>query len=128
MKLRLAWLGDSEYGNSYSSRECRVLLRALARRSDLIAMWFAMGSAEKPHLWNNIHVYPVPMEAAAWPDYLRMLIGQSHPDLIISNLARSASPAAFEFLAQLRMPWIHRLNPADQDAGWMPPASLVLIG
>ena len=62
MKLRLAWLADSEEADSYSARETRVLLRAIARRRDVVPLWFAVGASRPPHFWNGIRVFPIPPE------------------------------------------------------------------
>ncbi len=118
MKLRLAWLADAEDANTYSARETRVLLRALARRSDLVPLWFAVGSGEAPHLWNGIRVFPLPPECLGSPDFLRVLIGQQRPSVVVSNVPWPAFPSGLRCVAQSGLPWVHRLNPADLE----PPA------
>jgi len=116
VKLRLAWLADPEDADTYSARETRVLLRALARRGELVPLWFAAGSVEAPHFWNGIRVFPVPPDCLEGRDFLRTLIAQQRPQVMVSNLPRSAFPAAFEFLAQTALTWLHRVSPADAES------------
>jgi glycosyltransferase involved in cell wall biosynthesis len=115
MKLRLGWLADAEDADTYSARETRVLLRALARRSDLVALWFAVGSGEPPHLWNGIRVFPLPAECLGSPDFLRVLIGQQRPSVVVSNVPWPAFPSGLRCVAQSGLPWVHRLNPTDTE-------------
>ena len=128
MKLRLAWLADAEDADSYSARETRVLLRALARSGEVIPLWFAAGATEPPHFWNGIRVFPIPPEACDTVDFLATLISQQRPHVVFSNQPRSAYPAAFEFLSRGGVRWVHRLNPQDIESEWTPQARAVLVG
>jgi glycosyltransferase involved in cell wall biosynthesis len=127
MKLRLAWLADPEDWDTYSARETRVLLRALARTEEVVPLWFAPGSAEPPHYWNGIRVFPIPAEACDTADFLATLISQQRPHAIFSNQSCSAYPAALEFLRRSEVRWIHRLNPADVRSEWTPQAGGLLV-
>lgn len=119
MKLRLAWLADAEDADSYSARETRVLLRAMARSGLVIPLWFALRSLRPPHLWNDIRVFPVPAECMETAGFLRTLLNQQRPHVILSNLPRAAFPAAFEYLEGSAVAWLQRANPADsqEEAG-----------
>ncbi len=128
MNPRLAWLADSEYADSYSAREARVLLRALARSGEVVPLWFAIGSAEPPHVWDGIRVFPVPAETLGSPDFLQTLMRQQRPDLILSNVSRSAFAAGFAHLAGNGVPWIERTSPGDAPASGPSVASVVLHG
>ena len=127
MKLRLAGLGDAEYADTDSARECRILLRALARDPELVVMWFALGSTVPPHLWHGVRVFPIPAECAATSEFLETLISQQRPHVVLSNLRRSSFPAAFEHLAHNGVPWLHRFDPDDQEADGSPPPAVVLV-
>ncbi len=128
MKSRLAWLADPEYADSYSARETRVLLRAIARQGDIVPLWFAVGSAEPPHHWDGIRVFPVPPESLESPDFLRTLIAQQRPHLLLWDIPRSAFPAGFDYLGQNGANWIHRVSPDDVSTGAAFLAPLVLCG
>ena len=95
MKLRLAWLADSENSDSYSAREARILMRALAEGPDIVPLWFAVGSEERPHFWHGVRVFPVPEASLGSSDFLRTLIAQQQPDVILTSC-----PAHFFLLLQ----------------------------
>jgi hypothetical protein len=128
MKLRLAWLADAEDADSYSARETRVLLPAIARRPGVVPLWFALNSAEPPHFWNGIRVFPLPSESLKTTDFLRTLIEQQRPDIMFSNLSRSAFPAAFSGLPANCVKRIYRLDPIDAQKRTLPNSALVVIG
>ncbi len=130
MKLRLAWLADPEYADSYSARETRVLLRAMARSGEAVPIWFAVGSAQPPHLWNGIRVFPIPPECLATPDFLRTLMAQQRPRVVLSNLPRAAFPAGFEYLGRNGVAWLERINPANAHPEVAPASCrhLLLLG
>jgi len=128
MKLRLGWLADADDADSYSARETRVLLRAIARLPDVVPLWFAVGSTEPPHFFNGIRVFPVPVESLASAEFLKTLVAQQRPHIVLSNLERSRFPVAFQYLAQNGTAWIHRINPADAQSATDHEAPLRLVG
>ena len=128
MKLRLVWIADAEDQDSYSARETRVLLRAVGRLPNVVPLWFAVRSSDPPHLWDGVRVFPIPEEALGSTEYLSTLLSQQRPHLIVSDVARSSFPGAFDYLSRNGVPWVHRLNPDDTRSDWRPPASRVLLG
>jgi glycosyltransferase involved in cell wall biosynthesis len=117
MKLRLAWVADAEDADTYSAKEARVLLRALARRRDIVPLWFAAGSAEPPHFWNGIRVFPIPPESLERADFLKTLIAQQRPHVILSSIAQGRFNAGLEYLAQNGVAWFHRPQPGEARRG-----------
>ncbi len=113
MKRRVAWLGDAEHADTYSARECRILLPALARDRGLVVMWFALGSTEAPHLREGVRVFPIPGECLATAEFLGTLISQQRPDLLVSNLPFASFPAGFHYLGQSGLPWLRRVSPEE---------------
>jgi glycosyltransferase involved in cell wall biosynthesis len=128
MKLRVGWLADAEDADSYSARESRVLLRAIARRAHVVPLWFAVGSAEPPHHWNGIRVFPIPEECLSSASFLATLLDQQRPHVVFSNLEQGRFPAGFEQLAREGRPWVHRISPEDAGSERLPAASAVLVG
>jgi glycosyltransferase involved in cell wall biosynthesis len=126
MKLRLAWLADPPDGDSYSAREARVLLRALARREDVVVLWFAVGAARPAQFWSGVRVFPIPAESTGSAEFLQTLLDQQRPNVILSNVAWSSFPAGLWHLERQSVPWIHRVNPADARSPAFPKASLIL--
>jgi len=114
MKLRLAWLADNPYGDSYSAKESRVILRALARNSKIITLWFALGLRNPPHIWHNIRVFPVPTESLNSAEFLSTLIHQQRPHKLLTNLSYNDFPCGFEYLDSCNGPEIiYRVNPME---------------
>ncbi|HXP63342.1 MAG TPA: glycosyltransferase family 4 protein [Dongiaceae bacterium] len=113
MKLRLAWVADAEDADTYSAKEARVLLRALARRGNVVTLWFAVGSTEPPHFWHGIRVFPIPPESLGRADFLKTLMAQQRPHAIVSNVAPGGFNAGVGYLAQNGAAWIHRPQPAE---------------
>ena len=99
MKMRLAWIADHEYSDSYAAKETRVILKALARKQEIVAMWLALGSTEPPHHWHGIRVFPIPSECLASKEFLVTLIHQLRPHVIVSNFPHAAYPAGMEYLS-----------------------------
>lgn len=128
MKLRLAWIGDFEHQDSYSAAEARILLRAFARGTEVLPIWFAVGSQEPPHLWDGVRVFPVPVDTLESAAFLRTLIAQQRPDVILSNVAFARFPAAFECLRERSVRWIHRTHPEDIHCGRGTSADMELVG
>ena len=128
MKLRIAWLADAEDRDSYSAAETRVLLRALARNGGVVPLWFAVDSTEPPHFWNGIRVFPIPSACRGSDDFLKTLINQQRPHVVLSNIARGQFAAAFDYLADSGVPWIIRMNPDESFADNSPKAAVTLIG
>jgi len=130
MKPRLGWLADPEDADTYSAGETRVLLRAIARRGDIVPLWFAVGSSEPPHVSNGIRVFPVPAASLGSSEFLATLLSQQRPQVLLSNLARSRFPAGFRLLEHnpAGLAWVHRIDPEDNNGSAVPAASLVLAG
>ncbi len=117
MKLRVAWIGDSEDAASYSAKEARVLLRALARRDDLVALWFAVGSVEPPHFWNGIRVFPIPPDTLDSADFLKTLIAQQRPDVALWSIPSDRFRPGLEHLTRSGIPLISRPEPTEAQDG-----------
>ena len=128
MKLRLAWLGDAENEDSYSAREARVVLKALARSSDIQPLWFAVGASEPPHIWNGIPVFPVPKECMVSSTFLQTLLSQQRPQVVLTSLPASALSGIREYLNRENMRWIHRIIPDDIQSVQDPSVSTILVG
>ncbi len=120
MKLRLAWIADAEDADTYSAKETRVLLRAFARRQELVALWFAAGPAQPPHFWNGVRVFPIPEECPGSADFLQTLIAQQRPNVLFSNLPRRRFAAGLEHLAKNGATCIHRPGPDESEAAATP--------
>jgi glycosyltransferase involved in cell wall biosynthesis len=129
MKLRFAWFADAEDRDSYSAKEARILLPALAKRSDLLPLWFALGSSQPPHLWKNVRVFPVPRQCLKSASFLQTLIAQQQPGALLSNLPFSSLSTTIDALSgQKNVPWIHRMNPYDFEFPEAASPSTVLMG
>ncbi len=126
MKLRLAWLGDAELGDSYSARECRVLLRALARAPDIEPIWLATGAVAPPHFSNQVRVFSIPPEGMGDADFLETLLSQVRPHLVVSNLPHASFPAGLDYLSRQKMAWMHRFSPEELEYGWLPSSTAIL--
>jgi glycosyltransferase involved in cell wall biosynthesis len=120
MKLRLAWIADPEDADTYSAKETRVLLRALARRDDIIALWFALGSTEPPHFWNGVRVFPIPEGCLGSADFLKTLIAQQRPHVVFWNLPRRKFAVGLGHLASNGVTCIHRPGPDESEAAATP--------
>lgn len=128
MKLRLAWLADPVDADSYSAREARVLLRALARNSDLVPLWFAVGGTDPPHFWNGVRVFPIPSESLQTTEFLQTLVEQQRPHILLSNLPHSSFPTGWESLRTKGLAWWVRVNPDDLQSECKPEAATTLLG
>ena len=128
MKLRLAWLGDARYEDSYCAHEARILLPALARSSNILPLWFAVGSSQPPHIWNGVRVFPIPMDCLTTASFFRTLMAQQRPQVVLSNLRVPFISEISECLDGGEVRWIHRISPEDLQSGWSPAAPTVLVG
>ncbi len=126
-RMRFAWLADAECEDSYSAREARVLLRAMAQDDQIVPLWFAAGSRQPPHFWNGMRVFPVPSGTLDSADYLHTLIAQQCPHAILSNLPMSSMSGVSEHLRCCGLPWIQRVSPDDVHGGQHPSGSILLV-
>ncbi len=128
MKTRIAFLAEAEDIDSFSASETRVLLGAIARHPETVALWFAVDSLEAPHFWNGIRVFPIPSECLDSASFLHVMMGQQRPNVVLSNVARSRFKAGLEYLENQEVPWVHRMHPEDNGSEWKPRARLILTG
>jgi len=91
-----------------------------------VVLWFAVGASRPGHFWNGVRVFPIPAECTGSAEFLKTLLDQQRPTVIVSNLAWSSFPAGLWHLEQQCVPWIHRVNPPDTRSPAFPKASLVL--
>jgi glycosyltransferase involved in cell wall biosynthesis len=64
-------------------------------------------------VWNGVRVFPVPSECLGSADFLRVLMEQQRPHVVLSNLPRSAIAEGLACLSRSNTPWIDRVNPVD---------------